>query len=94
MSCGKPHEVDCTEILERVFLFLDREMDEADCSKIEQHLDECAPCLQKYDLEELVKALVARSCGCDKPPEGLRQKVLMRIREVHVEISERSSELS
>jgi mycothiol system anti-sigma-R factor len=91
MSCGKPHEVDCSDILERVFLFLDREMDDADCSKIQHHLDECAPCLQKYDLEGLVKSLVARSCGCDKPPSDLRAKVLTRIREVHVELTEEKS---
>jgi mycothiol system anti-sigma-R factor len=86
MSCGKPHEVDCAEILERMFLFLDREMDDADCTKIQTHLDECAPCLQKYDLEELVKSLVARSCGCDKPPADLRRKAATRIRSVHTEI--------
>jgi mycothiol system anti-sigma-R factor len=87
MSCGKPHEVDCADVLERVFLFLDHEMDEADCTKIRQHLDECAPCLQKYDLEEIVKSLVARSCGCDKPPADLRKKVMSRIREVHADIT-------
>ena len=27
-----------------------------------RHLDECAPCLQSYDLQRTVKALVARSC--------------------------------
>ncbi|MFD2079447.1 mycothiol system anti-sigma-R factor [Actinopolymorpha cephalotaxi] len=90
MSCGKPHETDCSEVLERVFLFLDREMEAADCSQIQRHLDECAPCLQKYDLEGLVKSLVARSCGQDRPPSDLRQKVLLRIRAVHVEISEDS----
>ncbi|REF35475.1 mycothiol system anti-sigma-R factor [Thermasporomyces composti] len=90
MSCGKPHDVDCAEVLERVFLFLDNELDEADCAKIRRHLDECAPCLQKYDLEELVKSLVARSCGGDKPPESLRSKILARIRAVHVQITESS----
>ena len=54
MSCGRPHETDCAEILERMFLFIDHEMDDADCTKIQQHLDECSPCLAKYDLEELV----------------------------------------
>jgi mycothiol system anti-sigma-R factor len=88
MSCGKPHEVDCAEILERVFLFIDHEMDDADCAKIQHHLDECTPCLQKYDIEELVKSLVARSCGCDKPPDDLRKKVVNRIREIRVEIAQ------
>lgn len=91
MSCGKPHETDCAEILERMFLFIDREMADADCTKIQQHLDECSPCLAKYDLEELVKSLVARSCGCDKPPADLRRKVVTRIRKIHVEITQPES---
>ena len=86
MSCGKPHEVDCSDILERVFLFLDREMDDADCSKIQHHLDECAPCLRKYDLERVVKYLLARSCGCERAPAELRQRVLTRIQQIRVEI--------
>ena len=87
MSCGNHHDTDCSEILERVFFFIDNELEEADCSQIEQHLDECGPCLQKYDLERTVKALVARSCS-EHAPETLREKVLFRIRQVQVEITE------
>jgi mycothiol system anti-sigma-R factor len=85
MSCGKPHDRDCSEILERMFFFIDNEIDEADCAQIQHHLDECGPCLAKYDLERTVKHLVARSCS-EHAPEGLRDKVLLRIRQVQVEI--------
>lgn len=78
--------MDCAEVLERVSLFLDREMDDVDCAQVQRHLDDCAPCLRKYDLEGLVKSLVARSCACEQAPEHLRERVLLRIREVHVEI--------
>ena len=87
MSCGKPHETDCSEVLERVVFFIDNELEEADCAKIQQHLDECGPCLDKFDLERTVKALVARSCS-EHAPESLRDKVLLRIRQVQVEILE------
>jgi mycothiol system anti-sigma-R factor len=87
MSCGKPHDKDCSEVLERMFDFIDNEMANADKGEIEQHLDECAPCLQKYDLERTVKSLVARSCT-EHAPESLRDKVLLRIRQVQVEIHE------
>jgi mycothiol system anti-sigma-R factor len=86
MSCGKPHDQDCSEVLSRVFFFLDKELDEASCSDIQHHLDECGPCLQKYDLERTVKSLVARSCS-EKAPSELRDKVLVRIRQVSVEIT-------
>ena len=89
MSCGKPHDKDCAEVLENLFLFLDHEMEEATCAEIQQHLDECAPCLDKYHLEEVVKTLVARSCA-EPAPASLRDRVLLRIRSVHVEVDTRA----
>jgi mycothiol system anti-sigma-R factor len=90
MSCGDPHDTDCAEILDRVYVFLDHEMGEetAAYAKIEEHLDECAPCLRKYDLERAVRDVVARSCGCDHAPDELRERVLTQIREVRIQISE------
>jgi mycothiol system anti-sigma-R factor len=87
MSCGNHHDKDCSEVLDRVFFFIDNEMEQADFAEIKQHLDECGPCLQKYDLERTVKMLVARSCP-EHAPETLREKVLTRIRQVQVEIHE------
>jgi mycothiol system anti-sigma-R factor len=87
MSCGKPHDTDCSEVLERMFFFIDNEIEQANRAEIQQHLDECGPCLQKYDLERTVKTLVARSCT-EHAPEGLRDRVLLRIRQVQVEITE------
>ena len=74
-------------MLERVFFFIDNELPTADSSEIQQHLDECGPCLQKYDLERTVKALIQRSCA-EHAPETLRDKVLLRIRQVQVEITD------
>jgi mycothiol system anti-sigma-R factor len=76
---------DCSEVLGRVFFFLDNELDQADCAQIEHHLEECGPCLARYDLERTVKTLVARSCS-ERAPEALRQRVMVSIREVQVEI--------
>jgi len=88
MSCGKHHETPCSQVLEQVYVYLDGEIEPADCDKIRQHLEECGPCLRQYGLDQAVKALVARSCGCDHAPGELRGKVLARIREVRIEISE------
>jgi mycothiol system anti-sigma-R factor len=87
MSCGRHHDKDCSEVLERVFFFIDNELPTADYSEIQEHLDECAPCLRKYDLERTVKMLVRRSCAEHAPP-ALREKVLFRIAQVQVEIVE------
>jgi mycothiol system anti-sigma-R factor len=69
MSCGKPHETPCTEVLDRVYGYIDGEISDLDCAKIKQHLDECGPCLREYGLEEAVKKLVQKHCRCD-PDQG------------------------
>jgi mycothiol system anti-sigma-R factor len=92
MSCGKHHDVDCSQILERVYVFIDDELATADCQQIQQHLDECGPCLREVDLERVVKALVARSCAESAPVE-LRQRVMFSIRQVQLEISDRRLDL-
>jgi mycothiol system anti-sigma-R factor len=73
-------------VLDKVYGYLDGEMDDSDCAKVRQHLDECGPCLREYGLEESVKRLVAKHCGCDPAPDGLRTKVLVRIREIQATI--------
>jgi mycothiol system anti-sigma-R factor len=86
MSCGNPHKVPCTEVLEQVYSYIDNEISEADCHEIREHLDECGPCLREFGLEEAVKKLVAKHCGCDPAPADLRGKILVRIREAQAEI--------
>lgn len=82
-------EADCSVVIHKLFSFIDNELDQADCGLIQRHLDECGPCLAKYDLERTVKALIHRSCS-EPAPEALREKVLYRIREVHVTLTETS----
>lgn len=78
---------DCETALESLYLFLDREIDSASCAEIQAHLDDCSDCLSEYDLERLVKTLVHRSCH-EEAPAPLREKVLISIRTVQVQISE------
>ncbi len=84
------HEVsgsDCADYLERIVYFIDNELDEADCSVVRAHLDACNPCLEKYDLQRTVKSVIARSCS-ESAPDELRRRVLGRLREVQVQISD------
>ncbi len=88
MSCGNPHDTDCAEVIEAVYLYLDGEMGEQEQAEIRQHLDECIPCLRMYGLEREVKALVARCCGSDAAPESLRSRVVVRLQQVRLEIAQ------
>ena len=86
MSCGDPHEMPCSDVLQAVYLYLDGEQDSDHREKVRIHLDECAPCLRQYGLEQAVKSLVARCCGSDPVPTDLRGRVMHRIQQVRVEI--------
>jgi mycothiol system anti-sigma-R factor len=81
MSCGDPHEVDCREILEQVYLYLDLECNDDRRELIRHHLDECSPCLRQFGIEQEVKALVARCCGDEVAPTELKQRLRAKLSE-------------
>jgi len=87
VSCGDPHETPCSEVLETVYLYLDGECEDHSREHVRLHLEECAPCLRKYGLEQAVKALVARSCA-EQAPTDLRDRVMLRIQQVRIEIDQ------
>ena len=78
---------DCSDFLDQIVYLLDNELDEAECAAVRIHLDTCQPCLQKYDLQRTVKAIVARSCS-ETAPSELRDRVRIRIQEIQVQITE------
>jgi mycothiol system anti-sigma-R factor len=86
MSCGKPHDMPCSEVLARVYSYLDGEIEDKSIAEIREHLDECGPCLREYGLEEAVKRLVQKCCGAEPAPTGLRDKVLVRIQTIRAEL--------
>ena len=79
MSCGNHHDIDCGQILNEVYLFLDLECSDERRSAIQHHLDECGPCLSQYGIENEVKVLVARCCGTDRAPAELRDRLKSKI---------------
>ncbi|MGH3877805.1 MAG: mycothiol system anti-sigma-R factor [Actinophytocola sp.] len=85
MSCGKPHETDCSEVLAEVWLFLDHECDVERRQLLEKHLDECSPCLEQFGIEEHLKVLLARKCGGEHAPESLKQRLREKIRTTVIE---------
>lgn len=81
MACGDPaeradSESRCSEVLRDVWKFLDDEMDPDNRAKVQQHLDECSPCLEEAGLDRKLKELLARKCGGDRAPDQLRHRVI------------------
>lgn len=70
---------DCSRARLQLFEYLDGEMDLDDCARIREHLAHCGPCLQEYDIDQIIKALVRRSCHCESAPTELRTQIMSRI---------------
>jgi mycothiol system anti-sigma-R factor len=77
----------CAEFLERIVCLLDNELGAGEVADVRAHLEECAPCLQSYELQHTVKALVARSC-MEHAPDSLRQRVRVQIQQIQVTYTE------
>jgi mycothiol system anti-sigma-R factor len=81
MACGDPAELadpgsGCSSVLRDVWQFLDDEMDPEARARVQQHLDECSPCLEEAGLDRKLKELLHRKCGGDQAPEHLRRRVI------------------
>jgi mycothiol system anti-sigma-R factor len=77
---------DCSKVLRQVYQFLDNELDTATGDAIREHLAACEPCLDRFDVEQAVKALVHRCCGNDRAPETLRARILLQCTTVRTTI--------
>jgi len=88
MNCGEPHDTDCSEVLAEVWLLLDHECDGKRKQLLQQHLDECHPCLEQYGLEEHLKALLARKCGGEHAPDTLKQRLRASIRQTLIQVEQ------
>jgi len=85
VSCGKPHETDCSQVLAEVWLLLDHECDVARRQKLEQHLVECGPCLEQYGIDKHLKLLLARKCGGDHASDQFKERLRTTIRRAVME---------
>jgi mycothiol system anti-sigma-R factor len=75
--------MNCRETLEEAYLYLDGEGLSVDRRlEIAHHLEECAPCLQRYGLETEVTLIVARLRGGTPCPHDLRVRIANLIEEV------------
>jgi mycothiol system anti-sigma-R factor len=67
---------DCRAALERAYLYLDGEvLTQEQRLEIRRHLEECPPCLERYDVEQVVAKLVARVRGSETCPARVKERV-------------------
>jgi mycothiol system anti-sigma-R factor len=86
MTGAEHDELDCSRARLQLYEYLDGEMGSDDCVRIREHLEHCGPCLKEYDLDQTLKALVRRSCGCEVAPAELRMQIMSRITTIDITV--------
>jgi mycothiol system anti-sigma-R factor len=76
---------DCSEVLHRIYEYLDGEMSPEDVTRVARHLEECRPCLAEHDLDKAVKKVVRRACAEEAAPDALRMRITRSITVVRTE---------
>lgn len=69
---------ECSEFLDRLESFLDREAGPDVRATVEAHMQDCPPCGHRADFEARLRAIVAASCR-DVAPAGLADAVMARL---------------
>lgn len=67
-------EMNCEEVLEHLFEFLDGELDDATEGDIEHHLKRCRGCFSRAEFERRLKRKLSESAQTEAP-ESLRSRV-------------------
>lgn len=69
------HDDQCAHVFAQVHAFFHHELTEAEMDAIREHLNNCDGCLDNYDVEQAITALVRR-CS---PPQSASESLRMRI---------------
>jgi mycothiol system anti-sigma-R factor len=77
----KPH---CREALKEVERLIDGELALSVRIRIESHLAECPPCLQRVEFRRHLKVMVSSKCGGDVVPAELHRRIEGLIRDLDI----------
>jgi mycothiol system anti-sigma-R factor len=67
-------EGDCNDSLAELYTFLDGELTDDKRMEIRQHLDDCSPCLERFDFQAELKAVISQKCR-EEVPQELRDRI-------------------
>jgi mycothiol system anti-sigma-R factor len=72
--------VTCTECVEKLQPYLDRELSDDELIAVEQHLEECGHCADAFQFVGSVLRVVGRSCRSTVATEELKARVRVVVR--------------
>lgn len=67
-------ELNCEEVIERLFDWLDRRLDHTHSAEIQRHMKRCRECFSRAEFERHLRERIARA-GATRAPDSLRRRV-------------------
>lgn len=64
----------CEEVIEHIFDYLDRELDQNMQDRIERHLETCRDCFSRAEFEERLQRKI-RAAGSQQAPDRLHRRI-------------------
>jgi mycothiol system anti-sigma-R factor len=69
------NKITCTEVMARLYAYLDSEVDELTELNIDEHLDECRECFSRAEFEKRLRARVAQSGQSATTPPDVQHRL-------------------
>jgi anti-sigma factor (TIGR02949 family) len=76
MPCSSEDNQKCRKLLQKV---LDGDASPEEIKEFEQHMLQCLPCYQAYELEMAIRALLKTRCNGNGAPPELIEKIKQQI---------------
>jgi mycothiol system anti-sigma-R factor len=67
--------VNCTDCLEKLDQYVDRELTDSELAEVRRHLEDCPPCEDHYQLQVHMRRVVKVCCDQGVAPEQLRSRL-------------------
>jgi anti-sigma factor (TIGR02949 family) len=75
----QPKPIDCLEVLDRLYEFLDGELTETRADEVRGHLTDCKPCLKVKEFEAAYVRFLEARARARCAPEGLKKRILEQL---------------
>ena len=69
----------CREAVDKLYEYLDNELDNVTSSQIKKHLDLCRLCCDNFEFEKTMKNLVHKCCQDSRAPDPLKNKIIQSL---------------
>ncbi|MDX5348227.1 MAG: hypothetical protein LPJ89_07620 [Hymenobacteraceae bacterium] len=79
-TAEEPRETDCTRVGKILDMIVDSEASETDQQFFYKHLEECVPCFETHQKQQLLKGLVQGKVKRKAVPAGLIDSIKAKIR--------------